>query len=120
MKGVTMAQRTTSQVVGATLVGGMIGAGMALLFAPKSGKETREQISDQARKMKMQADAKLHRAKSSLSQKMDDAKDLKERLADAAHNTGKKAKSEIAELRTERSRQSHRQSPVLSAWEEEV
>lgn len=31
------------------VLGGLIGAGLALLFAPQSGKDTREKISDLAR-----------------------------------------------------------------------
>lgn len=33
----------------AFLAGGLIGAGVALLFAPKSGKETREQLATMAK-----------------------------------------------------------------------
>lgn len=31
------------------VLGGLIGAGLALLFAPRSGKDTREKLSDMAR-----------------------------------------------------------------------
>lgn len=31
------------------VLGGLIGAGLALLFAPRSGKATREKLSDMAR-----------------------------------------------------------------------
>lgn len=36
------------------LAGGLLGAGLALLFAPQSGKKTREQIKDLAEDMKDQ------------------------------------------------------------------
>jgi len=39
--------RATNFVIGA-IVGGLIGAGLALLFAPKSGPELRQDISDYA------------------------------------------------------------------------
>jgi gas vesicle protein len=39
--------RATNFVIGA-LVGGLIGAGLALLFAPKSGVELRQDITDYA------------------------------------------------------------------------
>lgn len=40
------------KILGAFLIGGILGAGLAFLFAPKSGKETREDISKFARKVK--------------------------------------------------------------------
>jgi gas vesicle protein len=39
-------------VAGAFLLGGLIGAGIALLYAPKSGRETRKDISKAAKKIK--------------------------------------------------------------------
>ena len=39
---------TSSDLTGALLIGAAIGAGIALLYAPKSGRETREAIRDKA------------------------------------------------------------------------
>jgi len=43
--------RTTSILV-ALVVGGLVGAGVALLLAPQSGKRTRQQIADLAEDLK--------------------------------------------------------------------
>ena len=43
--------RTTSILV-ALVVGGLVGAGVALLLAPQSGKRTRKQIADLAEDLK--------------------------------------------------------------------
>ena len=40
-----MAQENEKKIVGAFLLGGLMGAGLALLFAPQSGKRTRRDIS---------------------------------------------------------------------------
>jgi gas vesicle protein len=40
------------KIAGAFLVGGIIGAAVALLYAPKSGRETRKDISKTARRIK--------------------------------------------------------------------
>jgi gas vesicle protein len=40
------------KIAGAFLVGGIIGAFVALLYAPKSGRETRKDISKAARRIK--------------------------------------------------------------------
>jgi gas vesicle protein len=45
----------TKAVAGAFLLGGLIGAGIALLYAPKSGRETRRDISKAAKKVKRNA-----------------------------------------------------------------
>jgi gas vesicle protein len=42
-------------IAGAFLVGGLIGAAIALLYAPKSGRETRKDISKAAKKIKRDA-----------------------------------------------------------------
>jgi gas vesicle protein len=42
-------------IAGAFLLGGLIGAGLALLYAPKSGRETRKDISKAARRVKRDA-----------------------------------------------------------------
>jgi gas vesicle protein len=115
-----MTERSNSQVLGATLLGGMVGAGLALLFAPRSGKETRNLIQDNAMKVKDSASDKMHSAKSRMHRGVEDARDLKERLAEAAHTTGKKGMSELDEIKANAASRKRRQSPVLSAWEEEV
>ena len=39
------------------IAGALVGAGVALLFAPQSGEETRERIADRARRLGDRADA---------------------------------------------------------------
>ena len=39
-------------VIVALIVGGLVGAGLALLLAPQSGKRTRQQIADLAEDLK--------------------------------------------------------------------
>ena len=42
----------TRSVLVALVVGGLVGAGLALLLAPQSGKRTRQQIADLAEDLK--------------------------------------------------------------------
>jgi len=44
--------KNTTKIAWAFLLGGLIGASVALLYAPKSGRETREDISKTARRIK--------------------------------------------------------------------
>jgi len=47
-----MMRDDTAKIAGAFLVGGLVGAAIALLYAPKSGSETRRDISRAARRVK--------------------------------------------------------------------
>lgn len=44
-----------AKIVGAFLLGGVLGAAVALLYAPKSGKETRKDLADAGRRIKKSA-----------------------------------------------------------------
>lgn len=53
--------------VAAFLIGALAGAGIALLMAPKSGKETRDMIAGRAQDMKDRAEQALADAKNMLN-----------------------------------------------------
>jgi gas vesicle protein len=46
-----MSENTGSKMFFSFLTGAAVGAGLALLFAPQSGKETRKQIKDLSEKL---------------------------------------------------------------------
>eukprot|EP00388_Colpodella_angusta_P007986 GDKJ01022133.1.p7 GENE.GDKJ01022133.1~~GDKJ01022133.1.p7 ORF type:complete len:108 (-),score=12.80 GDKJ01022133.1:1219-1542(-) len=46
-----MRSSDTTKVVGALVVGAAVGAALGVLFAPKKGSETRQDIADNAKKM---------------------------------------------------------------------
>jgi gas vesicle protein len=50
-------------IVTAFAVGALVGAGIALLYAPQSGKETRKLIADKGRELKGRAQDTLEDAK---------------------------------------------------------
>lgn len=82
-----MAQRTSSNVLGATLLGGVAGATIALLFAPRSGRETRERIKQTAHDMKEGTSDTMSRARGKVKDGIDTARDMKDRVAQAAKET---------------------------------
>ncbi len=51
-KQAVIIERTRAPELGAFLLGAVVGAGLALLFAPSSGVETQRKIRDNARKLK--------------------------------------------------------------------
>ena len=113
-----MTTQSSSRVVGATLVGGVVGAGLALLFAPRSGRESRQQIQENLDNFKQTARDKFGRAKDTLADRAEDLKETTDEVMEAAHQTGRKAKNDMKELQS--NIKSRKQSPVLTAWEEEV
>jgi gas vesicle protein len=60
------------------LVGGLVGAGIALLVAPKSGKETRQQLRELAEDVKGQAEGYIEQMKDQVSSVVEQGKSLLE------------------------------------------
>ena len=63
---------TSSNHIGtitAFAIGALAGAGLALLFAPQSGSETREQLAQKGRDVRDRAEQALNDAKSLLNSK---------------------------------------------------
>jgi gas vesicle protein len=50
-------------------IGALVGAGIALLYAPRSGKETREVLARRARELKDKAGDALDKAKETIREK---------------------------------------------------
>ncbi len=72
--------------VGTFVAGLAIGAGIALLFAPRSGEETRRDIERRARKVGNQAQDFVSEVTESVGQKIQDAKESVENQFDSARN----------------------------------
>ena len=64
-----------SRVLGALIVGAAIGATLGVLFAPKKGKEIREEIADKAKKMSKDMKQKYQDLKNTASTEMENFKD---------------------------------------------
>lgn len=112
-----MAERSAPNIAMVSLVSGLAGAGLALLFAPRSGKETRTKIQERTESMKDHASESLHNAKETLGTSI---ADTKKSLSEAINTSGKKSKQRFEELKDNSDRPTVKESPVLHAWEEEV
>lgn len=85
---------TAGSVLLSFLLGGLVGAGVALLFAPKSGKETREQIRELADEVKGKAEYYAEEVKGKVSSTFDKGKDFfqeKKSIIETAVEAGKEA-----------------------------
>ncbi|GAB6182444.1 YtxH domain-containing protein [Thermodesulfovibrio hydrogeniphilus] len=76
------------------LLGGIVGAGLALLLAPQAGKETRAKIRETAEEVKEKAETYIKEAKEKISSTLDKAKetlDEKKTALTKALEAGKEA-----------------------------
>ncbi len=76
------------------ILGGLVGAGVALLMAPRSGRETRDQLAGLAEDVKEKATGYAEQAKEKLSSTLEHGKDFiteKKSLISSSLEAGKDA-----------------------------
>ena len=115
-----MAERSSSNTLLVPLVAGLAGAVAGLLLAPRSGRETREQLRVNANKAKQQATEGLDTARTSLEEGLEKAKDAKSRLAETIKTRKPKATEVTMRDTYEDNAQRNLAPRAGTAWEEEV
>lgn len=75
------------KVVCSFFVGGLIGAGVALLIAPKTGEETRRMIKELAGDVKEKAEGYMSQVKSTAATYVEQGKDFLEKEKDIITKT---------------------------------
>lgn len=107
-------EKETGGGAGSFLLGALVGAGLALLFAPRSGEETRQELEEKARKLKMSAEERVREAQQQLEERLDDARAGVQTRVDnvrEAVESGRRAASEARhdlEDKLERSKAAYR------------
>jgi gas vesicle protein len=89
----------------AFLLGGVVGAGLALLFAPLSGRETRERIKDLVEEVKEKADGAVEEIRDKVKETLDLGKkalEEKKSMVSAAFEAGKEAMGKEREKLTQK------------------
>lgn len=79
----------------AFLIGGAVGAGIALLYAPQSGKDTRKDIAKTARKIKRETVNIVEDAIDTINDFADDVKEKISDLIDSGKDISDSAKKEL-------------------------
>ena len=107
-------ERDSGGGAGSFILGALVGAGLALLFAPKSGEETQEELKEQARKLRVVAEERVREAQRQLEERLDVAREgvsgRYEEVRDAV-NAGRSAAVEARgelEDKLERSKKAYR------------
>ena len=67
-----------SGLIVSAILGAAVGAGLALLYAPRSGKETRELLAQKARKAREKARAALEQGKEAMRREVEDVVNTRE------------------------------------------
>lgn len=78
---------STPQVMAAFGAGALIGVGLALLFAPQSGKETRDKVASKTQDFKDTADDVMQRGKHLANEVKHEAHEVFEKGKKAARET---------------------------------
>lgn len=84
-----------AKVAGAFLIGGMIGAVVALLYAPQSGRETRKDIAKTARRVKKDALELVDETIETMNEFAEDTKERVSELIEQGAELSAKAKEEV-------------------------
>ena len=67
-------ERGGGSQTGSFIMGALLGAGLALLFAPKSGEDTQAELKERARQLRDTAEDKVRVAQKQLEERLDQAR----------------------------------------------
>jgi len=67
-------ERGGGSQTGSFIMGALLGAGLALLFAPKSGEETQAELKERARQLRDTAEDRVREAQKQLEERLDQAR----------------------------------------------
>lgn len=90
-----MRENDVSKIAGAFLLGGLVGAAVALLYAPKSGIETRKDISRTTGRMKKKAVDLVEETVESVNEFAGDVKERANDIIERGVDLSENAKKEI-------------------------
>lgn len=80
------------------VAGGVVGAGLALLFAPQSGKRTRKDISRYAKKARHRADETIEEISSNISCILENVEEKTDELVEKGRETAGTARKDLIRL----------------------
>jgi len=94
-------ERDGGSGVGAFLIGALVGAGIALLLAPKSGAETQEDLKRQARKLRTAAEERVREAQRQIEERLGDVREGVQSRLDGVKDAVSAGRSAATEARSD-------------------
>ncbi len=113
-----MAERSSNSTFMVPLVAGLAGAMAALLLAPRSGKETRQQLRSTTEDIQKKAAEGIDTARATMEEMLSRGKDVSNRMTSTIRSKSDKIQSGFEEARDSDSRTPR--STTMRTWEEEV
>lgn len=68
-------ERESGGGFGSFVLGALVGAGLALLFAPKSGEETQEELRERAKQLRSAAETRMRDVQKQFEERLDSARE---------------------------------------------
>ena len=96
---VVIVEKSSNSGMGAFVVGALLGAGAALLLAPKSGRETQEELKQQVQKWKGVAEERMRDAGEALERGIEGARQGVEERVDQVRGAVEAGRQAAAEAR---------------------
>jgi gas vesicle protein len=107
-------ERGSGSGVGPFLIGALLGAGIALLYAPRSGEETQADLKERAARLRDAAEERLREAQAQIEERLEQAREeLMERVeavkeaVESGKVSAQEARAELEE-KLERSKAAYR------------
>lgn len=94
-------ERDSGGGVGAFILGALVGAGIALLLAPKSGAETQEDIKRQARKLRSAAEERVREAQRQIEERLGEVREGVQTRMDSVKEAVSAGRSAASDARTD-------------------
>lgn len=87
--------------LGSFVLGALVGAGLALLFAPKSGAETQEDLKEHARKFRSAAEERVREAQQQVEERLEEVREGVQVGFDGVKEAVNAGRSAASEARTD-------------------
>jgi gas vesicle protein len=108
-------ERDGGSGIGSFLLGALVGAGLALLFAPKSGAETQAEIREHARKLRNAAEERVREAQRQLEERMSDVREGVQDKLDGVKDAVREGRSAATDARADLERKLQRSKAAYRA-----
>ena len=94
-------ERDSGGSFGSFLLGALVGAGLALLFAPQSGEETQEEIRARAKKLRATAEERMREAQLTLEDRLEQVREGVESRVELVRDAVESGRAAAEEARTD-------------------
>ncbi len=96
-----LVERDSGGSFGSFCLGALVGAGLALLFAPQSGEETQEEIRARAKKLRAAAEERLREAQVTLEGRLENVREGVESRVELVRDAVESGRTAAQEARTD-------------------